>query len=241
MTETFFIGAYWKARKASIGECAQLATGFLEGLANCDPLFHHWFKRGRSRREALSQEISVNQASLLGLLSVGQVLSDKGQVMEDLGFRLSLWTGGTNDGSASLNIRCGAYTPDLTANACVIQLPTDKLIAARVLTVPTLVAIMRCVVSIWKPDWGTVMSHDHRNLLKDQRDNSPQIGWITYLSVPSENIPSSIAPARTVSLQPNGSLIVVTDERFTASDVNHIQTANQVTAELSRRNLLKAV
>src|SRR4051794_30187502 len=124
MLETYYIGAYWGARRESADACAHRTQHFLECLAACDPLFLHWFKLGQSRKEALQHEIKPDQETLQKALLAGKNRTDRDQVLEDLGFRLGLWTGGNDEGSAGLSIHCGCYSSRV-GNSCVIELPEE--------------------------------------------------------------------------------------------------------------------
>src|SRR5947209_17211529 len=113
MIVSYYIGAYWGIRKETLEECTHRLAGFLMCLAECDPCFAHWFKKGASRKEALTHEINPNIATLQTLLLAGRNRTDIGhKVIEELGFRVGLWNGARNDAeTTSLSIHCGSYAP----------------------------------------------------------------------------------------------------------------------------------
>ena len=111
MIESYYIGAYWGIREESVEQCAHRLAGFMQCLAECDSCFAKWFKKGGSRKEALSLEVNSDIATLQTLLLSGQHRTDVGQkIMENLGFLIGLWNGANNDAeSAGLIISCGSY------------------------------------------------------------------------------------------------------------------------------------
>lgn len=240
MIERYYLGAYWGVRKESVEQCAQRLAGFLMCLAECDPCFTRWFKLGRSRQEALKEEIKPDVATLQTLLLAGRSRTDIGQkIIENLGFLIGLWNGASNDTeSAGLMIRCGCYASRPGVNSCVIDLPYGDSVTERLLLVPVLKAVMECVVSAWAPDWGVITSGRFRKMTSRPPSHAPRVGWLTYLSHSRGVVTSLPLPARVVPLGTQGSLVIITDERFTASNPSHVEMAAQVTEELDRAGLL---
>src|SRR5437899_1563107 len=98
MIESYYIGAYWSARKESAEECALRLTHFLTCLAKCDSTFTRWFETGNSREESLKNRIALDPQNLQKLLLAGSHRTDSGhEVIERLGYRISLWNGETVD------------------------------------------------------------------------------------------------------------------------------------------------
>ena len=241
MIESYYIGTYWGIRKEAVEECAQRAAGLLACLAECDPCFARWFKKGESRKEALTQKVNPDVATLQTLLLAGRNRTDIGhKVIEDLGFLVGLWNGASNDAeSAGLTITCGSYAPRPGVNSCVINLPYGETVTERLLRVPVVKAVMECVVSAWDPDWGAIMSRRYQDLVPFPPSNAPRMGWILYLShrrgiiAPPLPSPSKVVPSGT-----QGTLVITTQERFTASNPQHVETAGQVAKILAQAGLL---
>lgn len=240
MIESYYLGAYWGIRKESVEECAHRLAGFLMCLAECDPCFARWFKLGQSRQEALKDEIKPDVATLQTLLLDGRSRTDIGQkIMENLGFLIGLWNGASNDAeSAGLTIRCGSYAPRPGFNSCVIDFPYGGSGPERLLRVPVLKAVMECVVTAWNPDWGVVMSDRYRKMSPRPPSHAPRVSWLTYLSHSRGIVPSLSLPTRVVSLGAQGSLVITTDEHFTASNPSHVETANEIAKILAQAGLL---
>ncbi len=238
--ETYYVGAYWGVRRESAGECAHRARVLFECLAQCDPLFARWLKRGQSRKAALKHEIEPHEASLRKLLLAGRNRTDfGGEVIDELGFRLSLWNdGGSDEESVGLTISCGTYAPIPGVNSCVINLPYQGAAAERILRVPVLVAVMNCIVSTWEPDWGVVISNTYLNTTPSALDNRPHMGWMVYLSRQRGVIPPLPPPVQVLPIGTQGSVIVITNDRFTAGNPTHTEIADQAAKMLNQAGLL---
>ena len=240
MIEAYYLGAYWGVRKETVDACAQRTVGFLECLTQCDPAFERWFRTGRSRSAALEHEVQLDACNIQKLLLAGRNRTDFGhEILEALGFRISLWNGGSCDEeSVGLMIHCGEYAPSPGINSCIINLPYEGEVSRRLLHVSMLLAIMRCIVSAWEPDWGVVTSNIYQRIVPSVPGNAPRMGWIMYLSPRRGPIPALPPPTQVLPLERGGALVVLTDERFTAHDPEQVATAERVTQMLQKEGYL---
>jgi hypothetical protein len=240
MTESYYLGAYWGIRKELVKPCAHRLAGFMICLAECDPCFTRWFKLGQSRQEALKDEIKPDVATQQSLLLAERNRTDIGhKIIEDLGFLIGLWNGSSNDAeSAGLMIRCGSYAPHPGFNSCVINLPYGETVRERLLHVPVLKTVMECVVSAWDPDWSVITSRQYQDMVPFPPSNSPRIGWILYLSSRRGEVPPLPSSTTVVRLEKQGTLVITTQERFTASKPSHVETENQIAKILAQARLL---
>jgi Immunity protein 52 len=231
---------YWGVRKESAHQCAQRMSALLDCLAHRDPRLQRWLETGRSRKEALSREIEPKVEVLQDLLLRGRNRSDIGQqVMEELGFRASLWTtssSGTED--ASLMIKCGCYASRPGVNSCVLNLPRQWSNSADLQSDQLLRMVMECMVSAWAPDWGLVSSSLLDSARKYPKLNAPRVGWLTYLSAQRGVIPPLPVPAQVERLGSEGSLIIVTDELFATTSPNRAEAMDRIAALLDQAGLL---
>lgn len=235
MIERYYIGAYWGIRKESSEVCAQRLVNLLECLAHCDPCFTRWFKKGQSRKDALQHEVEIDERYIQALLLDGKNLTDFGnEIIENLGFRIGLWTGGNDEETASLHMTCGCYSSTVAINSCVINLPYGGQAAERLLHKDIMMDIMNCIVTALEPEWGIVNSNAYVSSSSGQPANVPRIGWIVYLSSPCDNIPQMPASVQILSQGAKGSFIITTSDLFTVSNVEHVKIANQVTSILEQ-------
>jgi hypothetical protein len=231
--ETYYAGAYWGPRKESPEGCAQRAEVMLAALANVDPAFSHWFQTGKARKQALSRPIEPSRAALEKLIRRGW---DK--QFEDLGSSVWAWNGESDaydDSGFSFN--CGGYS-EVVPNKCVFKLPSRGPNAERVLSAPVLAGLLRSTAMAWEPDWGVAMSTTHRDLIDKDGRAHVWVGWVTYLSHQRGRVPPLPAPARIEPVEDKGTLILLTPERFTSTNPEHVALAERVRELLDRAGLL---
>ncbi|GEN10255.1 Immunity protein 52 [Myxococcus fulvus] len=232
--EAFFCGAYWGARQETAEACATRLEAFFRLLAGVDLSFAQWFRQGKSRAEALKHPIDSTGAELAKLLRKG-----RDRVVEELGFRFSAWNGASddNDGSA-LKLTCGGSSPRVI-NVCLLDLPVRGPNSERVLAASTLRGLVKSMAVAWEPDFVVVMSSAHLQMLRDNDPSEIWPGWVLYLSRQRGTVPPLPAPVHVEPVADKGTLIVLTPERFTASNPEHVALAEQVRALLDQAGLLK--
>jgi hypothetical protein len=163
-----------------------------------------------------------------------------GPVFEQLGFGVSFGNGGGDYDYAGLRIHCGMYS-EAVSNACVLSLPTlgRSPNAERVLTASVLTGVVRAMALAWEPDWAVAMSHTHRDLGDQDGKVNTYLGWVTYLSRERGPVPPLPAPVRVEPVEDKGTLILLTPERFTASNPEHVALARRVREFLEPTGLLR--
>ncbi|NRD55889.1 immunity 52 family protein [Corallococcus exiguus] len=237
--DSFFVGAYWGARRESPEACARRAAVFLELLAACDPLLAHWYKSIRSRKGTQKLSLMPPDVSVLtDLFRRGVNREGRGPVIEELGLRVGFLNGGAASDDARLSIKCGAFDAP-SPNNCILSLPFDGPTAERVLTPSVLEAVMRGMVVAWEPDWIAAMSRDHRDLDDPDNRTNAWVGWVTYFSKQRGTVPPLPAPVRIEPVEGKGTLILLTPERFTVANPEHVALANRVRELLTRAGLIK--
>ncbi|NVJ04378.1 immunity 52 family protein [Myxococcus sp. AM001] len=235
MDEAYYLGTYWGARKESASECAVRAEALLSHLPDVDPSFDRWFQQGKSRKSALKKPIETSAAQMERWVNRG-----KDCVVEELGYRLRGWNGVPDDRDASsFDATCGGCSARVN-NYWLFDLPIQGAVASRVLTGPVLSKLLRATAVAWEPDWGVAMSHAHRNIAEPRRAaKSPYVGWVTYLARHRGPVPPLPAPVRIEQVEDKGTIIILTPERFTASNPEHVALAERVRELLDRAGLLK--
>jgi hypothetical protein len=237
MIETYYIGAYWGARREDAEACARRLAKLVQLLQPVDPLFASWVKGSKSLKLALTRPLELEIPSLQKYIQRNLMRDDRRQPMEDLGFDFGLWNGAQGGNDAWLSIGCGGYW-ERVSNRCVLDAPYKGPASERVLTTPFQVAALRALATAWDPDWGVAMSRAHRDIIKQKY---PDIwpGWVTYLSRRLGRVPPLPAPVRIEPVEDLGTLIILTPERFTASNPEHVALADRVCELLDRAGLLQ--
>ncbi|RKG78860.1 Imm52 family immunity protein [Corallococcus terminator] len=239
--ETYYAGVYWGPRKESAGECARRTADFLNRLAQYDPFLAHWYKPARSHKDARKHPLMPpDVASLTELFRRGVNRESGGPAIEPLGYTFWFGNGGGDYDSADLRILCGCYD-EAVLNSCVLKLPTlgHGANADRVLTSPVLTGAVRSMVLAWEPDWAFATSHAYERQSRESDSAAFSLGWITYLSRRLGPVPPLPVPVRTEPVEDKGTLIILTPERFTVSNLEHVALAEHAREILDKAGLLK--
>ncbi len=237
MIETYYIGAYWGVRKEDALACARRTAALVQLLKPVDPLFASWFQGAKSLKQSLQRPLELDLPSLQKYIQRKLMRDDRRQLMEDLGFSFGLWNGRQGGNHAWLDMGCGGYC-ERVSNYCVLNTPNEGPGSDRVLTAPFQVAALRAIAAAWDPDWGVAMSHAHRDII-EKKSPDVWVGWVTYLSRRLGRVPPLPAPVRIEPVEDKGALVILTPERFTASNPEHVALAERVRELLDRAGLLK--
>jgi len=237
--ETYYAGAYWGPRQESAEECARRAVTFLKMLAACDPLLAHWNKipkpRGRGRKTPL---MPPELSTLTEAYRRGVNREPGGPPIESLGLTVSAYNDGTGQDFVSLSMNCGSYANGLS-NACVLSLPSEGENAERIIAAPVLSEVVRGMALAWEPDWAVAMSHAYRDMDDRQGKSDMWLGWVTYFSRHRGTMPPLPTPVRIEPVEDRGMLIILTPERFTVANPEHVALAKRVRELLSRAGIMR--
>jgi len=236
MVETYYLGAYWGARREDAEACAQRLATLVRLLAPVDPLFASWFKGSKSLKQSLTRPLELDLPSLQKYLQRNLMRDDRRIPMEDLGFSVALWNGHQGGDHAFLHMRCGGYS-EFTGNSCVLDTRHEGPVSERVLSTSFQVQALRAMATAWDPDWGVGMSQTHRDIIGPKCPDV-LVGWVTYLSRRLGRLPPLPTPVRIEPVEDRGALVILTPERFTAANPEHVALAERVRELLDRAGLL---
>ena len=239
--ETYYAGAYWGPRKESPEECARRAAHFLNLLTPADPFLAQWYKPARRLKDARKHPLMPpDLPTLTELFRRGVNRAKGGPVFENLGFTFWFDNGGPTRDCAALRINCGDYAGS-SPNHCVLTLPYSGSNADRVLTAPVLAHVVRSMAVAWESDWAFATSYPYEDKYQEP-DSAPfSLGWVTYLSHRFGRVPPLPAPVRIEPVDDKGMLIVLTPERFTITNADHVMLARRVRELLARAGLMPSV
>jgi hypothetical protein len=139
-----------------------------------------------------------------------------------------------------LLLRCGSAA-EVAPNSCVLYLPSEEPEAGRVLTVPVLSQVLRAMVLAWEPDWGIVASHEWQEAVRSKEDEREPVGWFTYFSTSRGNAPSLPEPVRSEFVEGQGTLVLLTPERLSTANPEHLALGRRVQEALDARGLLRPI
>ena len=234
--ETYYAGAYWGPRKESPEECARRTVAFLHLMASSDPFLAQWYKNTRSRKKGPKPPLVPPDLPMLTeAFRRGVNREGRGPAIESLGFNVGLNNGGSNRVYAFLSIFCGAYS-EAVSNFCLLSPIEPGPDGDRVLSAPVLEGVVRRMVQAWEPDWAVATSAKHRELLSDKDKNrgGALVGWVTYLSRQRGVVPPLPAPVRIERVEDKGTLVILTPDRLTADNPEHLELARRVGELMSR-------
>lgn len=240
-SEAYYAGAYWGPRRESPEECARRTAAFLSLLAPCDSFLSHWYMPARSPKAAREHSLMPPDVpTLTEMFRRGVNRERGGPAVEQLGFRFWFDNGGSEGDCAELRITCGGYS-DAVPNSCVMTLPKRGPHADRLLSAPVLTGVVRGMALAWEPDWALATSWEHRELLTEEGRTGTFVGWITYLSRRRGSMPPLPAPVRVEPVEDRGTLVILTPERLTAKQPEHVDQGRYVGELLARAGLMQPV
>lgn len=232
--DSYYAGAYWGPRKETPEECARRAEAFMAAIANVDPAFSQWFEQGRSRKDALKRRIEPSGEAL-----EKRVRRGRDRQFESLGYSVWAWNGATDDyDSCGFHFYCGGYSEG-QSNNCVVNLPIRGPNAERMLSVPVLTGLVRSMALAWEPESALATSNMHRDVVTPHGTSKTFVGWIMYFPHSRGRVPPLPAPVRIEPVEDKGTLIVLTPERLTAENPEHVELGKRVHELLSRAGLLQ--
>jgi Immunity protein 52 len=108
-------------------------------------------------------------------------------------------------------------------------------------TIPVLTGVMRAMVRAWEPDWAVATPRDFRDHLSQTGLPGTFVGWLTYLSHQGGEVPPLPESVRVEPVEDKGTLIILTSERLSANNPEHLALGRRVQELLDERNLLRPV
>jgi hypothetical protein len=232
MIETYYAGSYWLARAESAGACAQRAERFFHLLGRCDPAWARWCETAGSFEEARKRQFAPNAKGF-------QKLFENQVKRGDDEFSFHLWTGNSQEETSSVDGACGSADASVPSN-CLLRPYKRGPITERVLTSPVMAEVLRAMALAWDPEWGVVTSHQYDDLMSEKvMPAGTSMGWVMYFSRLRGKVPPLPAPVRIEPVEDKGTLVILTPERFTASNPQHVALAARVHELLDRAGLLR--
>jgi hypothetical protein len=231
MRDTYYAGCYWVARQEPAEACARRAEDFFRRLSTCEATWNRWHRAGSSFKQARGLENPTDAAAFMKLFA-------KKENRIAGGFSLWLWAGEHPAETTGVNACCGSEIIHVTS-VCLLKPPHRGEVSKRVLTASVLSEVMRAMALSWEPEWGIATSEQHRDTTWEQREVGTFTGWVMYFSRQRGEVPPLPAPVRVEPVEDKGTLVVLTPERFTAGNPEHVALAAQVHELLGQAGLLR--
>lgn len=235
MRETYYAGVYWGQRREPAEACALRTELFFRALSECHPNYERWYEKSNSARQGLTRGFKPTKDTFVRFF--GKKKYQRGLD----GYYFGAWTGHEEqDQGGAVSIFCGANSEG-TSNHVLLHFPVEEPGRERLLTPPVLTGVMRAMVLAWAPDWGVVVSGDFRDTLSEQGSAGTFMGWLTYISSQRGQVPSLPSPARVEPVDDQGSLVILTPERLSGRNPEHLDLGRRVQSLLNAQGLLERV
>ncbi|NVJ08818.1 immunity 52 family protein [Myxococcus sp. AM001] len=231
MTEKYYAGAYWPGRREPVEEYARRAGTFFRRLAPLDGAVSQWFEQASSLEEARNRRFEPDEKTLLGLFDKEKYQQGAGDVS------FAAWNG-VVEGNSVASLSCGSRSCHVV-DRCTLTLPPNGPVAERLLSSRILSQVVSALALAWDPEWGIATSVTHRDSSSEFADPGTFVGWVTYLARHRGPLPPLPPPVRIEPVGDKGTILVLTPERFMASNPEHVALAERVRALLDRAGLLK--
>ncbi|WP_044195042.1 Imm52 family immunity protein [Hyalangium minutum] len=230
MLETYYVGSYWLARSESAEACARRAERFFQEIGRCDSAWNSWYRAANSFEEARKRQFVPSAANFESLFA-----QEEHQIGD--GFSFHLWTGDSPEETSGVDGSCGSADTFLPST-CVLEPFDEGPVGARMLSASVMTDALRAMVVAWDPEWGVVTSTAHRDSVTEKPKAGTFVGWVMYFSRLRGPVPPLPAPVRIERVEDKGTLVILTPERFTVSNPEHVALAARVHELLARAGLL---
>ena len=94
------------------------------------------------------------------------------------------------------------------------------------------------MVAAWEPEWGVVTSRSLRQLQVEDGKAGTFLGWVTYFSRRRGVLPPLPPTVRVEPVEDKGSLVILTPERFSTANPEHMERVHTVAPLLRAAGLL---
>lgn len=177
MTDTFYIGAYWKNRKEVLKNIVIPTLNTLTELRGIDDQFLNFYELGMSRKQALEREFIPSSEYVERLYRQGLKKKDMDQDgYSKIGFSLWLWSGHKDEESSQISFGVGKDSERLT-NVCLIKIPIEGIAKVRLLQLDKVKQIIEVLIKNWNPDIVVLNSKE----LSAALNSTNEFGWVTYI------------------------------------------------------------
>jgi hypothetical protein len=208
-----------------------------ESIAEIEPSLSNWFLVAKSRQQALKSRIDTDPETLTKLfIESVQRRDDNGAVIDELGFRLTVWNGLDYPDATNVSITCGVRSP-WVKNVCLLTLPSSREILKRILQPDTALRLSQTVAASWKPQWLTLSSSRLEELLSTI-DYDIRPGWLIYLADRSPDELRGIDESVTIHPASGGVFLLAAKHQFSSDDASQIRAISKVIQYLSDRHML---
>lgn len=232
MVETYYAGSYWLARLEPIEACAQRLESFLRAMGPLEPTWNRWHQSAASFEKARKRQVQPDA------LTLAKLLGQKSNRFRDSS-SFWLWAGEAPDETTGIHGDCGGSSTRVNSN-CILNALGQSEVAKRVVNASILAGVVRAMALAWEPEVGIATSDAHREQLMAGRFPEPGtfVGWVMYFADFRGPVPPLPSPVQVEHIPDRGTLITLTQEKFSVENPAHVALAADVQARLQAAGLL---
>jgi immunity protein 52 of polymorphic toxin system len=234
MNETYFAAAYWGCRPEPDQDCARRAERFFSLLSGCHPDYARWYEQAYSTKKALQLQFEPTFDTFM------RFFGKKGYQSGKDGFHFGAWTGHRNNQGGMVLLSCGSRA-EASPNGVFFYFPSEPPGSDRLVTLPVLTGIVRAMALAWEPDWAYAASDAFRDRMSQQGSAGTFVGWLTYYSRQWGEVPPLPEPVRVEPVEDKGTLVILSPERVSAANPEHVALGHRVQGVLEAHGLLRRV
>ena len=225
------LAANWGAREEPVEQCAERIMQMLFEMSAFDKALATWYEQTLPRKRALARPVKTgNRDYFVDLLNGARHQRDSGESeIEEAGFTLGFWNGGSKEGTATIDIHCGSSS-EWVGNFVMLNLPGELGALSRW---EVMTRLLSAIATVWQAQTGRVSL----TLVDAPAPNSEvtcrQYSWMIYYShAERSQFPSLPDLARVVPVDPIGTIIVTQEEAPDAANPQHLDNIKRVEAAL---------
>ncbi|RKG71904.1 hypothetical protein D7W79_30200 [Corallococcus exercitus] len=232
MLETHYAACYWLVRPEPVEACARRLESFLGMMAPLEPTWNRWHQSAATFEKARKRQVQPDATTL------AKLLGQKSNRIVDSS-RFWLWAGESEDETSGVNGSCGGSSTYVNSH-CILNPLGQSKVAERVVTAPVMTGVVRAMALAWEPEFALATSSQHVDSIVTEQFPKPGTygGWVMYLADFRGPVPPLPSPVQVEHLPDRGTLITLTQERFTVSNPAHVALAAEVQARLQAAGLL---
>src|SRR4051812_199642 len=229
--EGFHVGIHGPGRGDALSVCVERMLHMFRLLKEVDPTLAQWFDQGWTLEEALERRLDLDRDALAKAFR-------KHTVRDAAWYFMSAWNGKSDEDSCAFHASCGHTDPG-DADSLIFNPREAGPTGERIIQAPVLARLLRALVSAWEPQTGIVISSRHDEAAFAHAKFEYRIGWINFFSHKLGALPPLPSPVRTELVENKGSLVILTPERWSTSNPEHVALSLRVSKELKDAGVLR--
>jgi hypothetical protein len=225
----YFIRVFWGPRLATVEQCAESLSQCVSRLAASSPRLAGW------AMDLGGVPLPLDRDSITESLLKSRSRDDSGEVIGELGYKLTLHCGHTTDDWIMMTTSCGAYSSSPGAgNSCLLFLPGSDDVHRDLLATNRLARVLSEMANCWDADWGMVSTGEFDAARPSPNPRTPRGGWVVYLSRRLLTQRSMPRQCKKLDVDPVGATFLLVEEALDVCRKDHLESIDAFTQWIQR-------